>query len=64
MDSERNSNEKNDSDSLLNDSDVPKPFWVRHSGLQNDRIIEGLLDYNVHSIWVGVFVIFVILFAF
>jgi hypothetical protein len=43
MDSEETSNEKNDGDSLADDSDVPKPFWVRPFGLQNGLSIILLI---------------------
>ena len=37
-------------DSLPSDRDLPKPFWVRHIGLQTDTINQRLLAYNVHAI--------------
>ncbi len=63
MDSEEKSNEKNDGDYMSDDSDVPKPFWVRPIGLQNDRINARLLEYNVYSLYIGLSIIFCI-FAF
>lgn len=64
MDSEETSNEKNDGDNMSDDSDVPKPFWVRPIGLQNDRINTRLLEYNVYSIFIGLGVILLILSVF
>jgi hypothetical protein len=40
-------------DSLPNDCDLPKPFWVRHFGLQTDTINQRLLAYNVRVICLG-----------
>ncbi len=64
MDSEETSNEKNDGDSFANDSDIPKPFWVRPIGLQNDRINQRLLEYNVYSLYIGLSIILFILSVF
>jgi hypothetical protein len=64
MDSEETSNETNDGDYMSDDSDVPKPFWVRPIGLQNDRINKRLLEYNVYSVFIGLSVILFILSVF
>lgn len=64
MDSEEKSNEKNDGDYMSDDSDVPKPFWVRPFGLQNDRINKRLLVYNVYSLFIGLGVILFVLSVF
>lgn len=64
MDSEEKSNEKNDGDNLANDSDVPKPFWVRPFGLQNDRINKRLLEYNVYSVFIGLSIILLVISVF
>ena len=39
-------------DSLPSDRNVPKPFWVRHFGLQTDSINQRLLEYNVRFVWI------------
>jgi hypothetical protein len=61
MDSERNSNEKSDGDSLPNDSDFSKPLWVRYFGLQTESVNQRLLEYNVRSIFVSVPIILFVL---
>lgn len=61
MDSERNSNEESDGDSLPNDSDFSKPIWVRYFGLQTNTINQRLLEYNVRSIFIGIPIILIIL---
>ena len=62
MDSDSHRNEKENGNSQLDDSDLSKPIWVRHFGLQNDSINKRLLEYNVRSLWIGVpIVIFVLL---
>jgi hypothetical protein len=40
-------------DSMPSDRNLPKPFWVRHLGLQTDAINQRLLDYNVRIVFVG-----------
>lgn len=64
MDSEETSNETNDGNNMSDDSDVPKPFWVRPIGLQNDRINQRLLEYNVYSIFIGLSILLFILSVF
>ena len=61
MDSERNSNEESDGDSLPNDSDFPKPVWVRHFGLQTDSVNQRLLEYNVRAIFISIPIILLVL---
>ena len=61
MDSERNSNEKSDGDSLPNDSDFSKPVWVRYFGLQTDSVNQRLLEYNVRAIFVSIPIILFVL---
>jgi hypothetical protein len=39
-------------DSLPSDRDFPKPFWVRHFGLQTDSINQRLLEHNVRFVWI------------
>jgi hypothetical protein len=49
-------------DSLPSDRNVPKPFWVRHFGLQTDSINQRLLEYNVRAIFISIpIVLFVLL---
>ena len=48
-------------DSLPSDSDLPKPFWVRHIGLQTESINKRLLEYNVRFIWLCGAIIWVVL---
>jgi hypothetical protein len=61
MDSERNSNEKSDGDSLPNDSDFSKPVWVRYFGLQTESVNQRLLEYNVRAIFVSIPIILFVL---
>jgi hypothetical protein len=61
MDSERNSNEKSDGDSLPNDSDFSKPVWVRYFGIQTDSVNQRLLEYNVRAIFVSIPIILFVL---
>lgn len=62
MEGESNSNEKSDGDSLPNDSDFSKPFWVRYFGLQTDTINQRLLEHNVRAIFIGIpIIVFVLL---
>jgi hypothetical protein len=61
MDSERNSNEKSDGDSLSNDSDFSKPVWVRYFGIQTDSVNQRLLEYNVRAIFVSIPIILLVL---
>lgn len=60
MDSESDSKQKSSGDSLLNDSDFSEPPRVRHIGFQTDTINQRLLEYNVRSIWLGIFVVLII----
>ena len=62
MDSDEVDRQKSTRDSLSSDCNFSKPIWVRHFGVQTDTINKRLLDYNVHSIWIGVCV--VLIFAF
>jgi hypothetical protein len=61
MDSDCYRKKKENGDSQLDDSDLSKPFWVRHFGVQNDSIDKRLLEYNVHSIWVGALSVIIVL---
>lgn len=61
MDSERNSNEKSDGDSLPNGSDFSKPIWVRYFGIQTDSVNQRLLEYNVRAIFVSIPIILFVL---
>ena len=61
MDSEENSNEKSDRDSMSDDSDFSKPIWVRHFSLQTDTVNKRLLEYNARSLWVGIPIILIVL---
>ena len=60
MDSESDSKQKSGGDSLPHDSDFSEPFRVRHIGFQTDTINQRLLEYNVRSIWLGIFVVLVV----
>ena len=62
MDSDEGSEQKSTGDGLPHDSNFSKPIWVRHLGVQTDTINKRLLDYNVHSLWIGICV--VLIFAF
>jgi hypothetical protein len=62
MDSENGDKQKSSGDSLLNDSDFSEPPRVRHIGFQTDKINQRLLEYNVRSIWVGIFVVLIVAF--
>ena len=57
MDSECNSKQKSCGDCLPHDSDFSEPFRVRHTGFQTDAVNQRLLEYNVHSIWIGICVL-------
>lgn len=61
MDGEEHRNEKGDSDSLSNDSDLSKPIWVRYFGLQTNTVNQRLLEYNVRSIWISIPIILIVL---
>ena len=60
MDGEGDSKQKSCGDSLPHDSDFSEPPRVRHIGLQTDAINQRLLEYNVHSIWIGICVLLVV----
>jgi len=60
MDGESDSKQKSRRDSLPNDSDISEPPRVRHIGFQTDAINQRLLEYNVHSIWIGICVLLVV----
>ena len=60
MDSDEGSKQKSTGDSLSGDSDFSKPIWVRHLGVQTDTINTRLLDYNVHSLWIGICVVLIV----
>lgn len=64
MDSECNSKQKSTRDSLPNDSDFSEPPRVRHIGLQTDEFNQRLLEYNVHSIWIGICILLAVAFIF
>ena len=61
MDSDEVDRQKSTRDSLSSDCDFSKPIWVRHSGVQADTINKRLLEYNVHSIWIGCCIFLVVL---
>ena len=61
MDSEGYRNKESDGDSLPNDSDFPKPVWVRHFGLQTDSVNQRLLEYNVRAIFISIPIILLVL---
>lgn len=61
MDSEDYSDKKSNSDNISNDSDFPKPIWVRYFSLQTDTINKRLLEYNVRSVFIGLSIIVIIL---
>jgi hypothetical protein len=61
MDCDSCRNEKENGDNQLDDCDLPKPFWVRYFGLQDNSIDERLLAYNVRSIWVGIPIVILVL---
>ena len=44
--------QKDDGDSLLNNSNVSQPIWVRYFGVQTDTINQRLLAHNVRVICV------------
>jgi hypothetical protein len=50
MDSGECDKQEDAGDSLPSDSNIPKPFWVRHIGLQTDTINQRLLAYNVRVV--------------
>lgn len=52
MDCGESSRQESTGDSLPSNSDIPKPSWVRHIGLQTDNINQRLLDYNAYIICV------------
>ena len=60
MDGEGDSKQKSCGDSLPYDSDFSEPSRVRHIGLQTDEINQRLLEYNVHSVWIGICVLLVV----
>lgn len=60
MDGESDSKQKSRRDSLPNDSDISEPTRVRHIGFQTDAINQRLLEYNVHSIWIGICVLLIV----
>ena len=60
MDSESDSDKKNDSDTMSGDRDVPEPLWIRHTSIQANSIDKRLLEYNVRSLWVGLGVILIV----
>ena len=60
MDSEGYRNKESDGDSLPNDSDFFEPPRVRYTGFQTDAVNQRLLEYNVHSIWIGICVLIVV----
>jgi len=59
MDSECGSKQKSCGDSLPHDSDFSEPPRFRHIGLQTDAINQRLLEYNVHSVWIGICVLLI-----
>lgn len=61
MDNERDT-KKEDRNNLSSDSNIPKPFWVRYSGLQDYSINQGLLDYNAYIVFVGTPILWIISF--
>jgi hypothetical protein len=61
MDSDEDYRQKSTRDSLSSDCDFSKPVWVRHTGVQTDTINKRLLEYNVHSIWIGCCIFLVVL---
>ena len=62
MDSDEGSKQKSTGDSLSGDSDFSKPIRVRYFGVQTDTINKRLLDYNVHSLWIGICVVLIVTF--
>lgn len=61
MDSESYSDKESNGDNISNDSDLPKPIWVRYFSLQTDTINKRLLEYNVRSVFIGLSIIVIIL---
>lgn len=61
MDSEGYRNKESDGDSLPNDSDFPKPIWVRYFSVQTDTINQRLLEYNVRALWLCIPIIIIVL---
>jgi len=53
-------NKKEVGDSGSSDSDIPKPIWVRHSGLSDNSINTGLLEYNAYIVFIGTPILWVI----
>ena len=53
MDSDSSFKQEVVGDSLPHDSDLPKPIWVRHLGVQTDTINARLLAYNVRLVCFG-----------
>lgn len=50
MDSDSSFKQEDVRNNLSNDSNIPKPIWVRYFGLQIDAINEGLLAHNIRVI--------------
>ena len=50
MGNDEGSKQESTGDSLSSTSDIPKPIWVRHIGIQTDNINQRLLDYNARII--------------
>lgn len=61
MDSDEDYRQKSTRDSLSSDCDFFKPIWVRHTSVQADTINKRLLEYNVHSLWIGIGIFLVVL---
>ena len=61
MDSGERFKQENVGDSLPQHSDIPKPIWVRHFGLQTDTINAQLLAYNVRIICIGTPILWLVL---
>lgn len=53
MDSGESIKQEDDGDHMFSSKQLPKPFWVRHFGLQTDTINERLLAYNVRLVCFG-----------
>lgn len=46
--------QKEHRDSLLNDSDISEPIWVRRTICSGDEVVRGLLDYNIYILCIGI----------